>query len=311
MSMPLVPPFAITGAYQNSQYATGTYTQGGSQVFSHLVDPPTSGVDAEEAADEAAQDVGFEAYSAHNEVQVITVVGTPTGGTFSLRWGADETDPIAYNAAATTVQTQLRALHDAPAAYGGTNEVQRVTITGTPTGGTFTLTYSGQTTAGIAYNAVAADVQSALIALSNLAPGDVVVTGGPGPGSFFTVTFGGTLATTDVAAMTASAASLTGGTSPAVTITTPTAGVAKTQNIGVTGSAGGPYTVTFSNKLASTDVASIVEADNSLTGGTSPHVTVTTSVSGTIAFANRALNNAHQQSDSMRDFYDSSSGNHF
>ena len=311
MSMPLVPPFAITGAYQNSQYATGTYTQGGSQVFSHLVDPPESGVDAEEASDVAAQDVGFEAYSAANEVQVITVAGTPTGGTFTLRWGADETDPIAYNAAATTVQTQLRALHDAPGAYGGTNERQTVTITGTPDGGTFTLSYAGQTTAGIAFDAAASAVQSALVALSNLAPGDVTVTGGPGPDTPYQVTFGGTLATTDVAQMTASAASLTGGDSPAVTVTTAVAGVAQTQNISVTGSAGGPYTVTFSNKLASTDVASIVEADNSLTGGTDPHVTVATTVSGTIAFANRALNNAHQQSDSMRDFYDSSSGNHF
>lgn len=309
MSMPLVPPFAITGAYQNSQYATGTYTQGGSQVFSHLVDPPESGVQAETAADEAAEDVGFEAYSARNEVQVITVVGTPTGGTYTLRWGADQTDPIAYNATAATVQTQLRALHDAPAAYGGTNEVQTVTITGGPTGGTFTLTYSGQTTTGIAYNAAASAVQTALRALSNIGDSDVTVTGSAG--GPYTVTFTGDLATTDVAALTASGASLTGGTSPGVTIATATPGVAKTQNIAVTGSTGGPYTVTFSNKLAQKDVASIVEADNSLTGGTSPHVTVTTTTSGTIAYANRALNNAHQQNDWMRDFYDSSSGNHF
>ena len=44
------------------------------------------------------------------------------------------------------------------------------------TGGTFTLTYNGQTTAAIAYNATAAQVQSALEALNNIAPGDVVVT---------------------------------------------------------------------------------------------------------------------------------------
>ena len=43
-------------------------------------------------------------------------------------------------------------------------------------GGTFTLTYNGQTTAAIAYNATAAQVQSALEALNNVAPGDVVVT---------------------------------------------------------------------------------------------------------------------------------------
>lgn len=103
------------------------------------------------------------------------------------------------------------------------NEVQTVTITGTPTGGTFTLTFSGQTTAGIAWNAIAGAVQTALIALSNLDTGDVVVTGGPGPGTPYTVTFGGVYAATNVPAMTATS-SLTGGTTPAVAVTTPTPG---------------------------------------------------------------------------------------
>jgi hypothetical protein len=104
------------------------------------------------------------------------------------------------------------------------SEVQRITITGAPTGGTFTLTFQGQTTAGIAYNAIASAVQSALEALSNIAPGDVTVTGGPLPGSFVTVTFGGAYAGTDVTQMTASSAGLTGGTTPTVTVTTVTAG---------------------------------------------------------------------------------------
>lgn len=106
---------------------------------------------------------------------------------------------------------------------GQTNEVQSVTITGTPTGGTFTLTWSGQTTEAIPYNATAAQVQSALAALSNVGDNDVTVTGGPGPGSAFAVTFKGMLGGTDVAAMTASD-SLTGGTDPGVTIGTTTAG---------------------------------------------------------------------------------------
>ncbi|MGW1998145.1 hypothetical protein [Embleya sp. NPDC001921] len=108
-----------------------------------------------------------------------------------------------------------------------TSEVQTVTITGGPTGGTFTLTWSGQTTAAIAYNASAAVVQAALEALSNIGVGDVTCTGGPLPGTAVTVTFGGTLAYTDVAAMTASGASLTGGSSPAVVIATGTAGGAE------------------------------------------------------------------------------------
>jgi hypothetical protein len=105
-----------------------------------------------------------------------------------------------------------------------TNEVQQIAITGTPTGGTFTLTYSGQTTAPIAYNAAASVVETALEALSNITPGDVTCTGGALPGSPVTVTFGGLLADEDVAQMTASSAGLTGGTTPTVTVTTVTPG---------------------------------------------------------------------------------------
>jgi hypothetical protein len=108
---------------------------------------------------------------------------------------------------------------------GGTNEVQRVTITGVPTGGTFALTYAGATTANIAYNATAAAVQTALEALGNIAVGDVVATGGPLPATAVTITFGGTQNVRDVPAITASNA-LTGGTTPTVTPTTITPGVA-------------------------------------------------------------------------------------
>lgn len=104
-----------------------------------------------------------------------------------------------------------------------TDEVQTVTITGTPTGGGFTLTFNGQTTASIAWNAIAAAVQSALEALSNIDPGDVAVGGGPGPGTPWTVTFAGQYASTNVSAMTATG-SLTGGTTPAVAVTTSTPG---------------------------------------------------------------------------------------
>lgn len=107
---------------------------------------------------------------------------------------------------------------------GGTNEVQTVTITGTPTGGTFTLTFRGATTTGIAYNADAAAVETALEALTTIGDGDVRVTGGPGPGTPYIVTFVNDLGHTDIAAMTASAASLTGGTTPAVGVAETTKG---------------------------------------------------------------------------------------
>ncbi|MFJ3699501.1 hypothetical protein ACIPW9_36155 [Streptomyces sp. NPDC090052] len=107
---------------------------------------------------------------------------------------------------------------------GTTSEVQTVTITGTPTGGTYTLTYSGQTTAGIPYNATAAQVKAALEALSNVDPGDVATGGGAQPGTAVTVTFGGQFSGDNVTQMTATGTNLTGGTTPAVTVTTTTAG---------------------------------------------------------------------------------------
>ncbi|MCA1220261.1 hypothetical protein [Streptomyces sp. 8L] len=107
---------------------------------------------------------------------------------------------------------------------GPTSEVQTVTVTGSPTGGTYTLTFSGQTTAGIAYNATAAQVKTALEALSNVNSGDVNVTGGPHPGTPVVVTFAGQFAGDDVAQMTASGTNLTGGSTPAVTVATTSAG---------------------------------------------------------------------------------------
>lgn len=110
----------------------------------------------------------------------------------------------------------------------GQNEKQRITTTGSPTGGTFTLTYSSQTTSSIAYNASAGTIQTALEALSNIAPGDVVVTGGPLPAQV-SVEFTGTLALTNVSQMTKTD-SLTGGTSPATVITTTQQGAAPSSN---------------------------------------------------------------------------------
>ena len=61
---------------------------------------------------------------------------------------------------------------------GAINEVQRVGINGGTfdiSGGTFTLTYSGQTTSAIAYNASAATVKSALEGLSNVDADEIAV----------------------------------------------------------------------------------------------------------------------------------------
>lgn len=100
------------------------------------------------------------------------------------------------------------------------NEVQSVTVNAA--GGTFTLTYSGQTTSALAFDISAANLKAALEALSNIGAGDVAVTGGPGDDGGTTpyvVSFQGDLAYTDVAQMTSNAGSLTGGAGTAVVAT--------------------------------------------------------------------------------------------
>lgn len=98
------------------------------------------------------------------------------------------------------------------------NEAQQVSL-GSPSAGTFTLTYGGQTTSAIAYNAAASAVQTALRALSSIGGTNVAVSGNAG--GPYTVTFQGTLRDTNVAQMTGDGSGLTGGT---LTITTPTQG---------------------------------------------------------------------------------------
>ncbi len=56
---------------------------------------------------------------------------------------------------------------------------QKVSLTGAPTGGTFTLTFEGDTTAPIPFDATAAQVQAALEALPNIGTGNAGTILGP------------------------------------------------------------------------------------------------------------------------------------
>lgn len=100
-------------------------------------------------------------------------------------------------------------------ADGKTAEVQLLTITGSPTGGTFTVTTNGQTTAAIAYNATGAQVAAAINKLNGV---NVTVTLAS---NVYTVTFREPVG--NVAQVTATG-SFTGGSSPAITPTTTTGG---------------------------------------------------------------------------------------
>jgi hypothetical protein len=88
-------------------------------------------------------------------------------------------------------------------------------ITVTSTGGTFTITFDGQVTSALAFNANAAAVLAALEALSNIAPGDVTTSGALSTGMTIAFTTTGAYKNANVPAMTVNGALLT----------TPTAGI--------------------------------------------------------------------------------------
>ena len=119
---------------------------------------------------------------------------------------------------------------NAGAPTAGTDEVQTLTIGGTPTGGTFTLVYSGQTTAPITWSNVNATliaaIDAALEALVNIGTGGVTTAVGTmtaGIGTA-TITFTGTNAKKNVDLITVGTNSLTG-SAPTVAVATTTPGV--------------------------------------------------------------------------------------
>jgi hypothetical protein len=99
-----------------------------------------------------------------------------------------------------------------PSKTGGTaSAVQRLTIAAG--NGTFKLSFEGQTTAALPYDATSEEVRSALNGLSSIGgrSGSVTVTGGPGDANGsnpFTITFGGGLAGRAVGAITVDTNSL-------------------------------------------------------------------------------------------------------
>lgn len=104
-----------------------------------------------------------------------------------------------------------------------TDEAQTITVTGTPAGGTFTLSFKGATTTALAHSSTAADVVAALEALGTVGPGGVTGTGGPLPGTPVVITFAAQLGGQNVPQMIVTS-SLTGGTTPTIVVTTSTAG---------------------------------------------------------------------------------------
>lgn len=105
----------------------------------------------------------------------------------------------------------------------GANEVQTLQVTGTPTGGSFVLQFLGYSIT-LVYNSAVATTQAAFDAA--LGAGSVTVAGaGAFPANAQTITFSpGIWTGMDVPSMSLVTNSLTGGTTPSVTITPTSAG---------------------------------------------------------------------------------------
>ena len=92
-----------------------------------------------------------------------------------------------------------------------TNEAQRIQLGEKTTGGTFTLTFNGQTTGSLPYNASHAEVQEALEALSTVGVGNIEVT----TGNFFAndhlITFIHSLGLANVSQIEVDTSGLSGG----------------------------------------------------------------------------------------------------
>lgn len=130
-----------------------------------------------------------------------------------------------------TAKTYIPGMTDSTYALSGkfdptttVNEVQTLSqATGTVTAGSYTLTFDGQTTGSIAYNAGLPTIQTALDGLSAGA-GQIVAGGGTLPGTPVTLTFSGSaFAGSPVPLITVNSGSLTGGTYQVVQ-TTPGSG---------------------------------------------------------------------------------------
>ena len=212
------------------------------------------------------------------EVQTFTTVGTV--GAFTLTFNGQTTVPLVFNIPASggvnpnnSVQNALNALSSVRR-----SEVQTVRLSGS-NAGTFTLTFNGQTTTAIAYNASAATVQSAFQALTSVGAGNAIVTGAS---PFYTITFSGALANKDLPLISATG-SPTGVTNAVAAIVQDgLGGTATVTSVQVPG--GRQYTVTFGGDLTNINLPQIVATSGMVfvttttNGSTSPPVSEVQSV---------------------------------
>ena len=219
----------------------------------------------------AAGDVSVQRMARVNEVQTIEVMGGPTGGTFTLSCEGQKTVPIRFNETAAGIELALTALplvgfNDVSVTHDYSSNCQQVVaLRGEPTAGTFTLTFDGQTTRPINWNASNFEVAYQLTSLSNIGSFDVNVSGSPPfkGGGPWTIDFQGNLAGVNVNMLTADVTNLSGG-----------AGI--TASIKKTKPGGKRYRVVFEGTLAGDNVGTITADTSKLTGGKDVHMDIHT-----------------------------------
>ncbi|MBI3866827.1 MAG: hypothetical protein HY290_33525 [Planctomycetia bacterium] len=161
--------------------------------------------------------------------------------------------PFTVTASTTVTSAGNVTVVETTPGQSAVNEVHQISLIGTYTGGTFTLTWNfgsgNETTGNIAYNASAATVQAAIEALATPVPGDIVVTGGPGPNAPWFVTFKGALGGMAITPGTVNGANLTGNGSVSITTTQDGNGLSnEIQLLNLAGATGGSYSLTFSGQ---------------------------------------------------------------
>lgn len=237
---------ALTGANNDLDFEAQDYGSAGNDITIEYQAPTAANQDIDVTVEDNAIVVALGSSTGTDEVQTVTVKAT--GGTFILGYRDKFTQPIAYNATTTTVQERLRALPGLSA----------VTVTGVA--GAWIVTFVGEN-AGVNVATLQIDGNRLMPKAKPRVDISVVTVGDDSPATnevvkvtpinaavgTFTLTFGGD--TTTALAYNVSAAAM----QTALRALAAVGGA----NLTVTGSAGGPYTVTFIGTLAAQNVGAI------------------------------------------------------
>lgn len=177
-----------------------------------------------------------------DEIQSLSVTGSPTGGNFVLA-GLPGSTVIIENGTTVNNSASVTGLNSTVGLWVGMTvtgsgipanttiasitSTTAITLSANATAGaTVPLTFSGTPQVTINWNATYEDVQQLLGNLAAIGAGSVVCAGGPLPGTAISITWTGSLGHEPIRLPTFGTNGLTGGTSPAPAISRTTAGVA-------------------------------------------------------------------------------------